>query len=357
MTSSGGRFGRYSRFDRYSRQMRAVGIGESGQGRLRDATVLIVGIGALGTHLADALARAGIGCLHLVDRDIVELSNLQRQVLFTEADAAAGAPKAIAAARRLAEVTSDGRIVPHVVDCSAAFLAALPERVDLVLDGTDNFPTRYLLNDWCAKHGVPWIYAGAVGSEGAAMVVPPTGPCLRCLWPEPPANADVGNCETAGILAPAIAAVTAFQTAEALRLLTGSNTPPTRGVFTCDVWRGQYSVIPLAAGPAPDCPVCRRERFPALDAPPVSAVTLCGRDAVQVDPPGRAAVDLDTLAIRLTPVVAGLERTPHLLRFEVDGVRFSVFPGGRALLFGVRDPLRARALYDRWLGFSGEGVR
>ncbi len=333
--------------ERYSRQVRVTGIGEAGQQRLAQSRVLIVGCGALGTHLADALVRAGVGELVLVDRDIVEWSNLQRQVLFSEADAKAGTPKAIAAATRLREANSEVRILPHVADCSAAFLDELPGTLSLVLDGTDNFRTRYLLNDWCGRQRVPWIYGGAVGSEGAAMVMLPGGPCLRCLWPEPPAHTDVGNCETAGILAPTIAAVTAFQVAEALKLLVGHAS--TRGVFTCDVWRGSYSVLPLAQHPAADCPACSRREFPALHSAPHEAVTLCGRDAVQVDP-GSSALDLTALHLRLLPVATDVMRTPHLLRFAADGCRFSVFPGGRALLFGVRDPLRARALYDRWIG-------
>lgn len=336
--------------ERYSRQIRVAGIGMSGQQRLRDAHVLLVGCGALGTHSADALARAGVGSLSLVDRDIVEWSNLQRQVLFAEADAAAGTPKAVAAAARLAEANSECRTFPYVADCSPDFLEHLPARPDLVLDGTDNFPVRYLLNDWCAQKRIPWIYAGAVGTEGAAMVVPVGGPCLRCLWPEPPQQADVGNCETTGILAPAIAAVTAFQVAEALKLLVGAE--PTRGVFTCDVWRGHYAVLQLAARPSPDCVVCAGGTFPALVAERTSAVTLCGRDAVQIDLPQKRALDLDALARRLAGSASDIVRTPHLLRFVADGCRFSVFPGGRTLLFGVQDPLRARALYDRWIGLA-----
>lgn len=334
--------------DRYSRQQLVAGIGSAGQARLRAASVLVVGCGALGTHAADSLARAGVGELILVDRDIVEWSNLQRQVLFDEQDARDGTPKALAAAQRLAHVNADVRLVPHVAECSAEFLRALPTRPAVVLDGTDNFPTRYLLNDWCAAQRIPWIYAGAVAAEGAAMVIEPGGPCLRCLWPDPPANADVGTCETAGVLAPAIAAVTAFQVAEALKVLVGA--PPTRGVFTCDVWQGHYGVVAMRGAPAADCVVCSHGRHPALDAPPTAAVSLCGRDAVQVDPPRTVPLDLAALAERVQGRVADLARTPHLLRFHAEGVRFSVFPGGRALLFGCRDPLRARALYDRWIG-------
>ncbi|MFY9344681.1 MAG: ThiF family adenylyltransferase [Planctomycetota bacterium] len=337
--------------ERHSRQVRVAGVGEPGQARLQRATVLVVGCGALGTHAADALVRAGIGTVWLCDRDIVELSNLQRQVLFTEADARAGTPKAIAAAARLREVDSACRVVPYVADCSARFLQELPALPDLVLDGTDNFATRYLLNDWCSQQRVPWIYAGAIGTEAAAMVVRPGGPCLRCRWPEPPSLADAGSCETAGILAPAIAAASAFQVAEALKLLLGAAAVST-GVFTCDVWRGHYALVPIASQPAPDCSVCQRREYPALVAPPAIAVTLCGRDAVQIEPGRRTDCDLDALARRLAGSVQDLVRTPHLLRFVADGCRFSVFPGGRALLFGVAEPLRARALYDRWLGRS-----
>jgi adenylyltransferase/sulfurtransferase len=333
--------------DRYSRQARVPGVGAAGIDKLRTSCVLVVGCGALGTHLADALTRAGVGTLHLVDRDIVEWSNLQRQVLFDERDAELGLPKAIAARDRLRAVNRDVRIEGHVADCTVRFLDDLPQRPDLVLDGTDNFPTRYLINDWCREHRLPWIYAGAVGTEGASMVVTPDGACLRCLWPEPPAQADVGNCETSGILAPAIAAVTAFQAAEALKLLLGE--PPTRGVYTCDVWRGSYQVLPVADRAAPDCVVCAHGERPALRGDAVEAGSLGGRDAVQVQPPDAAPIDLDALAGKLGGAVEQLVRTPHLLRFACDGVRFTVFPGGRALLFGVTDPLRARALYDRWL--------
>lgn len=333
--------------NRYSRQVRVAGIGSDGQTKLARATILIVGCGATGTHLADTLGRAGVGSIHLCDRDIVEWSNLQRQVLFTEEDAASGVPKAIAARDRLLGINREIRVTAHVADCSAEFLASLPEQPDLVLDGTDNFPTRYLLNDWCRQQGIPWIYAGAVGTEGASMVIAEGGACLRCLWPTAPAQADVGNCETTGIIAPAIGAVTAFQSAEAMKLLLGLER--TSGVFTCDVFRGTYSVLPIADRPADDCVVCSGKTYPAVSEPPVSAVTLCGRDAVQIDPPNREPLDLGRLAEQLGDSVENLVQTPHLVRFAVDDCKFTVFPGGRALLFGVHDPLRARALYDRWL--------
>lgn len=335
---------------RYSRQQRFAAFGEAGQRAVSRATVLIVGVGALGTHTAETLTRAGVGTLWLCDRDIVEWSNLQRQTLFDEHDAQQGTPKAIAAAQRLAQINGEVARTPFVANCSAAFLDALPHKPDLVLDGTDNVPTRYLLNDWCRKHRIPWIYAGATGAEGAAMALRIDGNCLRCVWPEPPAAADLGTCETTGVLAPAIAAVTAFQAAEALKLLAGHHDEVTRGIFTCDVWRGSYSVVRTRGEPAADCSTCLGEQFPALEQGQPAAVTLCGRDAVQIDLPRRTALDLDALAARIATAASEVQRTPYLLRFAADGARFSVFPTGRALVFGVQDPLRARALYDRWVG-------
>ena len=296
---------------RYSRQQRFAAFGEAGQRALGEATVLIVGIGALGTHTADTLARAGVGTLWLCDRDIVEWSNLHRQCLFDENDARSCTPKAIAAAQRLAQINGDIQIQPFVANCSAAFLDDLPRKPTLILDGTDNVPTRYLLNDWCRKHRVPWVYAGATGAEGAAMALRPDGPCLRCIWPEPPAAADLGSCETVGVLAPAIAAVTAFQAAEALKLLAGCEAAVTRGIFTCDVWRGSYAVLTDRRGPAADCPVCAGHTYPALELGEPATVTLCGRDAVQVDLPERRALDLDALAARLARAASDVVRTPH----------------------------------------------
>jgi adenylyltransferase/sulfurtransferase len=335
---------------RYSRQQRVAGIGPDGQAAISRATVLIVGIGALGTHTAASLCRAGVGTLWLCDRDLVDLGNLQRQVLFDERDAQEGTPKAIAAARALRAANSAVAIEPFVAHCGPDFLAALPRLPDLVLDGTDNFATRYVLNDWSKQQRVPWIYAGAVGSEGASMVVRPDGPCLRCLWPDPPQGHDVGTCETVGVLEPAIAAVTAFQAAEALKILAGRTADTTRGIFTCDVWRGSYSVLGAMSEQDPQCPVCRRERFPALLAGEPTAAVLCGRDAVQIDPPRRGTIDLEALRGRLAAVVVDLERTPHYLAFTADGIQLRVFASGRALLFGVHDLLRARAVYDRWIG-------
>jgi adenylyltransferase/sulfurtransferase len=311
--------------------------------------VTIGGIGALGTHLANCLVRAGVGRLTLIDRDIVEMHNLQRQVLFDEADARDGTPKAAAAVAHLAKVDSACELVAIAEEFTAATFAALVPRPDLLLDGTDNFATRYLINDLAIAHGIPWIYGAALASEGMAMaVLPGETPCLRCLVPAATGCGEA-TCETAGILQPTIAAVTAFQTAQALKILAHRTDLVARGVFVVDVWRDHYAMQFTSAARSAECPCCARGEFPALAADAAPAVTLCGRDAVQVRPAAAGTLDIDALAARLAGLVQ-VTRTPHLLRFEVDGCRFSVFPGGRALIFGVADTGRGLALYDRWIG-------
>ena len=337
--------------DRYSRQERFAPIGPPGQARLSESSVLIVGVGALGTHSADALARAGVRHLTLVDRDIVEPSNLQRQVLFDEADAAAREPKAVAAAARLQQVRTDLEIHAIVDDFTVRVWDDLPIRPDLILDGSDNHPTRFLINDLAVRDSVPWIYGGAVGSRGAAAtIVPGRTPCLRCLIPEGE-GAGGDTCETAGVLAPTIQATAAFQAAEALKILSGRTDAVTRGVFQHDLWSGQLAITLPGADRNPDCRSCGTRELPALDRPQLGTTTLCGRNAIQVQPRSAEGLDLDRLEQRLgSGAVADLERNAHMLRFSADDVRFTVFAGGRALLFDVDDENRARALYDRWIG-------
>lgn len=337
---------------RYSRQVRFVPLGAEGQRRIAGAHVLLVGVGALGSHSASHLVRAGVGRLTLVDRDVVDRSNLQRQILFDDADAAEGTPKALAAAAHLTRVRPDADVVPLVAHFDRDTFDALERAPDLVLDGTDNFTTRYLLNDLAIAHDVPWIYGGAVGATGsAAVVVPGVTPCLRCLMPDAPPTGEIGTCETLGVLAPAVALVAAFQVAEALKLIGGRADAVTRGLFVVDAWSGSYGVRLADSDRLPDCPSCGTRELPALHAAPDAVATLCGRDAVQVRPPATdTAVDLAVLAERLTGVADDVELTPALLRFFADGCRFTVFRGGRALLFGVSDVTRARTLYDRWIG-------
>ena len=278
--------------------------------------------------------------------------NLQRQVLFTDEDARTGAPKAHAAARHLARIGSGTRIVALGEHFDADVYERL-DRPDVVVDGTDNFATRYVINDLAARDRIAWVYGGVLGAAGsAAVVLPGETPCLRCWVPSAPPAGEAGTCETVGVLAPAVEIVAAFQSAETLKLLAGRRGDVTRGVLWIDVWEGRYGVRLAAAGPAADCPVCSGRGFPALERRSHRAVTLCGRDTVQVRPAAGAHVDLDRLAVHLEGIATDIERTPHLLRFTAERCRFSVFRGGRALLLGIRDPGRARILYDRYVGVS-----
>lgn len=336
--------------ERFSRQIRFAPIGAEGQRRLHESSVLLVGVGALGTHVATSLVRSGVGKIWLVDRDIVEPNNLQRQVLFTERDAAEGRPKAVAAAAALAQAWSDCVIHPVMEDFDAEVFTALGGTPDLIVDGTDNFSTRYLLNDLAVQHGIPWVYGGALGSRGTAMsVLPGRTPCLRCLMPEAPVAGEVGTCETEGVLAPTVAAVAAFQSAEALKILTGHTDRTTRGVWSFDHWENRHTLQLRHARPDPTCATCGRREFPALRGHRAT-VRLCGRNATQVQPGPNTRVDLPVLADRVRTIATEVELTPHLLRFRVEGCGFSVFRGGRALLFGVDEPKRAQTLYDRYVG-------
>ncbi len=340
-----------SKNDRYSRQIRFASLGEEGQRRLADSSVLLVGVGALGSLLAETLVRAGVGRMVLVDRDVVELSNLQRQVLYTEADAAAGRPKAIAAAEHLRSINSDCVIEAVAEDFLPQVYSDLDLRPDLLLDGTDNFATRFVLNDLAHRDGVPFIYGGAVGSSGTAMVIlPGETPCLRCLLPRAPATGEGDTCETVGVLAPAVQMVSAFQAAQALKILSGHRDRIARGIYIIDAWSDDYGLRMQNVRPLADCATCQQREYPALSATATPAVRLCGRDAVQVHPRAGATVDLERLARNLLGTAEDLEVTEHLLRFRVEGCRFSVFAGGRALLFGTSELDRARILYDRYVG-------
>lgn len=334
--------------DRYSRQIRFVPIGEGGQQRLAASRVLIVGVGALGTHAANILARAGVGHITVVDRDIVELDNLQRQILFEEPDV--GQPKAVVAAETLRRVNSSIEVESVVADFEPATFDELPERPTLILDGTDNFATRYTINDLAIREGLPWIYAAAIGSTGRAMAIEPgVTPCLRCLMPAPPPATEIGTCETDGILAATIATVTAFQTTEAIRRLA-TDEPFTRGVFECDAWHHTTNLRLRDCSPRGDCASCGTGELPGLIRDRVTETPMCGRNAVQVRPKHAGSLDFDRLEKQLETCARSLDRTPQMLRFEVEDANFTVFRSGRALVAGTDDTKRARILYDRYVG-------
>jgi adenylyltransferase/sulfurtransferase len=332
---------------RYSRQVLFSGIGEAGQQRLMRARVVIVGCGALGSFEAEALARAGVGYLRLVDRDYVEWSNLPRQWLFEERDAEEGLPKAIAAARRLARINSSAVVEPAVQDLWAENASELLGGVDLILDGTDNFETRYLINDFAVKENVPWIYGAAVASYGLTMpVLPGRTACLQCLYPEPPSGAQP-TCETAGVLNAVTAAVAAIQTGDALKILAGKADEVAHRITMIDVWTGKIRQVEQP-GPVAGCMACGKRLFPHLDETRRRPVSLCGRNAVQVHEHNRP-VNLEELARRLAPL-GQVRANEFALRFTIPPYEMTIFPDGRAIIKGTADAGVARSLYARYVG-------
>jgi adenylyltransferase/sulfurtransferase len=331
--------------ERYSRQILFAGIGERGQQHLLDARVAVAGCGALGSFQAGALARAGVGFIRIVDRDYVELSNLQRQWLFDESDVEQSLPKAVAAARKIANVNSDVLVEPVVADLTPSNIEDLLGDVDLVLDGTDNFETRYLLNDFAVHQSFPWIYGAAVGSYGIVMpVTPGESACLRCIYPDPPAAAQA-TCETAGVLGPVTALIASLQVAEAIKILCGAR--PTRKITTVDVWCGEIRQV-AQPGPVADCPACGCREFPYLAGERRAPVSLCGRNAVQIHERARP-LELRDLAVRLAPLGA-VRSNEFALRFEAPPYLLTIFPDGRAIIKGTTDIGVARSLYARYIG-------
>ena len=333
--------------ERYSRQILFRGIGESGQEALLRAHAVIVGCGALGSFHAAALARAGVGAITIIDRDYVEASNLHRQWLFEEADAAEALPKAAAAARRLAAINSGIEVRPRVADLTPGNAEELLGGAGVIVDGTDNFDARFLINDFAVSRGVPWIYGAAVGSYGLAMpVIPGRTACLRCVYPEPPAGIQP-TCETAGVLNVAISAVASIQIADALKILANRAGEVRARITTMDLWDGGIRQIDMPPRD-PDCPACGRGEFPYLEESSRAPVTLCGRNAVQVHERERP-IDLRELGARLAPL--GEVRTSEFaVRFVAAPYEMTIFADGRAIVKGTSDPGVARSLYARYVG-------
>ena len=336
--------------ERYSRQILFDGIGEAGQQRLLNSQVVIIGCGALGTAQAEALARAGVGRLRLVDRDFVEASNLQRQTMFTESDARERLPKAIACANHLAEINSDIKTEALIADVNHSNVERLIKDCDVALDGTDNFATRYLLNDACVKHSINWVYGAAVGSYGVTMTIRPRlSPCLRCIFEEAPPAASAPTCDTAGVIMPIISIVAAVQVSEALKLLTGQEERLHRSLMQFDVWSNDWRRINLNA-PVPECQTCGLGRYETLEAEAGDlAVSLCGREAVQIRPGRPARVDLPALAERLR-AAGEVQLNPYLLRLRAGEYELTVFQDARAIIRGTDDVPTARTLYAKYVG-------
>ena len=326
------------------------GWGELGQRLLLTKTAVVVGCGALGSHIASHLVRAGVGRLILADRDFVEWHNLPRQALYSEADAEAGTPKAVAAARRLRQINSLVEIEEHVVDVNADTVEDLISGADVVLDGGDNFEVRYLVNEACVKQGVPWVYGGVLGTYGlTAPIMPGETPCLRCLLGPMPAPGTVPTCETAGVLGAVVATIAALESTEALKLLLERHDEVLRSLAMVDVWKGDMERVETHKGTA-SCPVCDEGRYELLEAElGTAAVVLCGSNAVQITPRPAPRLDLAELAERLSDI--GLvDANEHLLRLEVEGVQLTVFADGRTIVKGTGDLAEARVLYARYVG-------
>ena len=333
--------------DRYSRQVLFPGIGEEGQKKLAQARVAIVGCGATGTSVSSLLVRAGVGHVLIIDRDYVEPSNLQRQSLFDEADAAESLPKAVAAARKLASFNSDVQVQGEVADLTAENIESLLGSADLVLDATDNFETRYLINDFAVKNSKPWIYAAAVAAYGVTMnIIPGETACLACVFPAPP-EGPVETCDTAGILNSAVNLVGSIQATEALKLLVGAREKLRRSLLSFDVWRNDRAEV-AAARPRPDCQTCGKREFVHLTGRHRAPVTLCGRDAVQIHERHRP-VDFAELSLRLQPH-GQVKHNDYVLRFLREPYEMTLFPDGRAIIKGTSDTAVARSLYARFVG-------
>lgn len=333
--------------ERYSRQILFSGIGARGQQRLAEARVAIVGCGATGSTIAGLLARAGVGTLRIIDRDYVETSNLQRQALFDEADAAASLPKAIAAARKLAACNSQIVVEPQVADLTPENIDRLLTGAQLLLDGTDNFETRYLLNDFAVRHGLPWIYCAAVGSYGLTMnILPGETACLACMFPESPRGA-LETCETAGVLGPAVSVVASAAAGEAVKLLVGAREQLRRTLLSWDIWSNQTSAI-QAAEPRSDCRACGRRDFVHLAGEGRAHITLCGRNSVQIHERARP-MDFALMSERLR-AHGTVRHNEFVLKFWHEPYEFTLFPDGRAIIKGTSDAAVARSLYARYIG-------
>jgi molybdopterin/thiamine biosynthesis adenylyltransferase len=337
--------------DRYRRQIRFAPFGETGQRELGNSRVLIIGCGALGCVSADLLVRAGVGFVRIVDRDFVESDNLHRQVLFTEADAAEQLPKAVAGVNRLKAVNSQVTIEPVVADVNANNLRTLAADVEVIVDGTDNFETRYLINDFAVENNLSWVFAGCVGAEGQTMaIVPGQSPCLSCFLPEPPPAANMPTCETTGVLAPIVSVVAAYQAMEAIKLLSGNAAAVNPQLTVFDMWNNHVRSINMQRSRRDDCLTCGERHFPWLTGERGTAVTkLCGRKSVQISPPPGDRVDLAVLAEKLERV-GSVAQNPFLVRVSVDGYLITVFADGRTIVGGTEDEAVARTVLAKYVG-------
>ncbi len=336
--------------NRYSRQILFGQIGKIGQEKLISSRILLVGCGALGASHAEMLARAGVGKIRVVDRDFVEFSNLQRQTLFSEADAKERLPKAVACKNRLELINSEVQVEAIVADVNYSNIEKLIENCDLIIDGTDNFQVRYLVNDACVKHKKTWIYGAAVSSYGVSMtIIPSETPCLRCVFEEIPSAGSSPTCDTAGVIMPIISTISAVQVSEALKILTGNSAKLHCSLMQFDVWENDFRKIKLGK-PSEDCVCCGMRKFEFLDAENIEFfTTLCGRDSVQISAPKPTTLDLIKLAATLKNL-AEVKQNEYLVRFAIENYELTIFKDARAIIKGTDDFTTARSLYAKYVG-------
>ena len=335
---------------RYDRQIRVKEIGAAGQARIAASVAVVAGLGALGTTIANLLARAGVGTLRLVDRDVVERTNLQRQCLYDEEDAAQSLPKAQAAVAHLKRVNSEIRYEAIVDDINPGSIERILAGATVLVDGLDNFHARAVVNEACVKHGIPWVYGAGLATYGStATVVPGVTACLRCLMPPAALEATLPlTCETVGVLGPVTALVGAWQASEALKVMVGAKEEACRGLVHFELWQNEVTTLP--ARRADDCEVCGRRHFVLLErGDRLMTTSLCGRDAVQVVPPASFKLDFGLLRDTLSRNLE-LHENGHLIKFRADDHDMVVFPDGRALVFGTADSKQALSLYGKYVG-------
>ena len=335
--------------ERYLRQVIFSPLGAAGQDHLLAARVVLIGCGANGTVMANTLARAGVGALVIVDRDFVELNNLQRQVLFDEEDVRRGTPKAIAAAEKLKRVNSSVRIDGVVADVNAENIEELIDGATLVMDGTDNFQTRFLINDACVKHNLPWVYAGAVASYGMTMtIVPHETACLRCLFNREPPPGTLPTCDTAGVIGPIVNVMASIASAEAIKFIVGAGTR-NAGLINIDLWENTFDSFAVAR--RDDCIACGQGQFEYLEGERGGTMTafLCGRDAIQVNPGRGHTLDLTALAARLQGV-GQVSVNEYLVKLSIDSYELTIFPDARTIVKGTDDATVARSVYAKYVG-------
>lgn len=335
---------------RYRKQILLGEIGESGQRRLAGSSVLIAGCGALGTVIANSLARAGVGRIRIIDRDFIELDNLPRQILFDEEDIRKGLPKAVAAAEKLRMINSEITINPIVADLNAENIEQHVHDVDLVIDGTDNFETRFLINDCCVKLGIPWIYGGVVSTYGMSFtILPGETPCFQCFINEMPRPGSSPTCDTVGVLGTAVSVVASIEVTEALKLLTGKKEALLRKLVYVDVWNGVWNLFNLTKGKT-RCPVCDDRKFVYLEQKQGTRVTsLCGQNAVQIYSPSKEVTTLHELAGRLASI-GEVKFNEYMLACKVDQYEFTIFGDGRTIVRGTADPATAKTVFSKYIG-------